>query len=56
MIRRQVEGNETCCERSFLLEGALFWNFKRRSDDVDPTGRAMKIEGQVRRRDRARGS
>ena len=25
MIRRQVEENETCCERSFLLYGALFW-------------------------------
>ena len=24
LIRRQVEGNETCCERSFLLEGALY--------------------------------
>ena len=28
-IRRQEEGNETFCARSFLLDGALFWNSKR---------------------------
>ena len=27
--RRQEEGNEIFCERSFLLDSALFWNFKR---------------------------
>ena len=26
MVQRQVERNDTCCERSFLLEGALLWN------------------------------
>ena len=29
MIRRQEEENETFCARSFLLDGALFWNSKR---------------------------
>ena len=29
MIRRQEEGNETFCARSFLLDVALFWNSKR---------------------------
>ena len=28
MIRRQEEGNVTFCARSFLLDGALFWNSK----------------------------
>ena len=28
-IRRQEEGNDTFCARSFLLDGALFWNSKR---------------------------
>ena len=28
-IRRQEEENETFCARSFLLDGALFWNSKR---------------------------
>ena len=32
MIRRQEEGNETFCARSFLLDGALFWNSKRGSN------------------------
>ena len=32
MIRRQEEGNETFCSRSFLLDGALLWNSKRRSN------------------------
>ena len=29
MILRQEEGNETFCARSFLLDGAHFWNSKR---------------------------
>ena len=32
MIRRQEEGNETFCARSFLLDGALFWNSKQGSN------------------------
>ena len=28
MIRRQGEANETFCARSFLVDGALFWNSK----------------------------
>ena len=28
MVRRQEEGNETFCARSFLLDDALFWNSK----------------------------
>ena len=32
MIRRQEVGNETFCVRSFLLDGALFWKSKRRSN------------------------
>ena len=42
VIRQQVEGNETCGERSFLLEGALFWNSKRGSSDGNPTRRAVR--------------
>ena len=30
MIRRPEKGNETFCALSFLLDGALFWNSKRR--------------------------
>ena len=30
-----------CCARSFLLDGALFWNFKRRSNNGNPTCRSM---------------
>ena len=37
MIRRQEEGNETFCARSFLLDGALFWNSKRGSNAGSPT-------------------
>ena len=37
MIRRQEEGNETFCARLFLLDGALFWNFKRGSKAGSPT-------------------
>ena len=46
--RRQEEGNEACCERSFLLDGALFWNSKRGSNAGSPTGRAMrkKLKGK----------
>ena len=29
MTRQQEEGNETFCERSFLRDGALFWNSKQ---------------------------
>ena len=29
MIRRQEEGTETSCARSFLPDGAPFWNSKR---------------------------
>ena len=36
MIRRQEEGNETFCARSFLLDGALFWNLKRRPNAGSP--------------------
>ena len=32
MILRQDEENETFCARSFLLDGALFWNSKRGSN------------------------
>ena len=39
MIRRQEEDHETCFERSFLLDGALFWKFKRGSNDGSPTCR-----------------
>ena len=42
MIRRQEEENETFCERSFLLYGALFWNFKRRWNAGNPTCRATR--------------
>ena len=31
MIRRKEEGNETFCARSFLLDGAIFWNSMRLS-------------------------
>ena len=41
MVRRQEEENETCCERSFVLDGALFWNFKQGSNDGNPMCRAM---------------
>ena len=37
MIRRQEEGNETFCARSFLLGGALFCNSKRGSNAGSPT-------------------
>ena len=37
MIRRQEEENETCCARSFLLDGALFWNNKRGSNAGSPS-------------------
>ena len=49
MIRRQEEGNETFCARSFLLDGALFWNSKRGSNAGSPTGRAMrkKLNGKL---------
>ena len=42
MIRRQEEGNETFCERSFLLDGAPFWNFKRGSNALNPVSRYEK--------------
>ena len=37
MIRRQEERNETFCARSFLLDGALFWNSKRGSNAGSPS-------------------
>ena len=37
MIRRQEGENETFCSRSFLLDGALFWNFKRVFNAGSPT-------------------
>ena len=37
IIRRQEEENETFCARSSLLDGALFWNSKRRSNAGSPT-------------------
>ena len=37
MIRRQEEGNETFCARSFLLDVGLFWNLKRGSNAGSPT-------------------
>ena len=37
MVRRQEEGNETFCARSFLLDGALFWNCKRGPNAGSPT-------------------
>ena len=42
MIRRQEEGNETFCARSFLLDGAFFWNSKRGSNAGSPTCLAMR--------------
>ena len=41
-IRPQEEENETCCERSFLFEGALPWNFKRGSNDGNLTCSAVR--------------
>ena len=37
IIRRQEEGNEAFCARSFLKDGALFWNSKRGSNAGSPT-------------------
>ena len=37
MTRRQEEENGTFCARSFVLDGALFWNSKRWSDAGSPT-------------------
>ena len=37
MIRRHEEENETFCARSFHLDDALFWNFKRVSNAGSPT-------------------
>ena len=42
LIRRQEDGNETFCDRSFLLDGALFWNSKRESNAGSPTCRAAR--------------
>ena len=42
VVRRQEEGNETFCARSFLLDGALFWNSKRGSNAGSPTCRATR--------------
>ena len=39
VIRRLEEEHETFCGRSFLLDGALFWKFKRGSNDGNPTCR-----------------
>ena len=36
-IRRREEENETFCARSFLLDNALFWNFKRVTNAGSPT-------------------
>ena len=36
LARRQEEENETFCARSFLLDDALFWNFKRVSNAGSP--------------------
>ena len=50
MIRRQEEENETFCARSFLLDGALFWNFKRGSSWESHVSRYEKeVKGQARR-------
>ena len=42
MIRRQEEEIETFCARSFLLDGALFWNSKRGSSAGSPACLATK--------------
>ena len=42
MIRRGEEGNETFCARSFLLDGALFWNSKPGSNAGRPMCRATR--------------
>ena len=42
MTRRQEEESGNCFARSFLMDGALFWNFKRRSAVGNPTCRALR--------------
>ena len=42
MIRRQEEGNEIFCTRSFLLDGALFWKSQRTSNAGSLTCRATR--------------
>ena len=50
MIRRQEEGKETFCARSFLLDGALFWNSKRRSNAGSlRVSLREEVEGEVGR-------
>ena len=41
--RRQEEENETFCARSFLLDGALFWNSKRGSNAGSPACLATTV-------------
>ena len=42
MIRQQGEGNETFCARSFLRDGALFWNSKQGLNAGSPKCRATR--------------
>ena len=42
VIRQQEEGNETFCERSFLWDGALFWNPKQGLNAGSLTCRATR--------------
>ena len=57
MIRRQEEGNETFCARSFLLDGGLFWNWesyvsrneKKMKDKFDDEIKLAGLESWCRR-------
>ena len=57
MIRRQEEGNETFCARSFLLDGGLFWNWesyvsryeKKMKDKLDDEIKLAGLESWCRR-------
>ena len=54
MIRRQEENSGICLTRSFLLEGALCWNFKQGLNDGNPTCRATRnrlkniLDGEIK--------
>ena len=47
MIRRREEENETSCARSFLLDDALFWNFKRVSNAGSLTCLATRRRSKI---------
>ena len=48
MIRRQEEENETFCARSFLLDDALFWNFKRVSNAGNEKKMKDKLDDEIK--------